>query len=478
MIESSKKLFRWGPIDAALLSLSYPMFASFDMMQDIFGICWPESLVIYDKNKALWILVNEEVVSTGKKFVEKNILPDEERKRFYGLWQERVNSLLKVQVKIDKQKIEKLDDSDLAEYIKEWNEAYLDFWAVGMTAELINYPLESRLKDILKPYFSDERDMNEAFAVLSTPDKMSFYKEEEADLMRLALLKDRKEALEKHQKEFFWIYNNYLEAKVLSVDYFKDQIKHISKKEANEFLTEIKDYRETARRDKENYIKDLKLPEGEVETISLLNDFIIFQDVRKKYNLIANHYLEEFLKEISGRTNISVRDLKWLLPEELEGFSSNDIKNIIEQRKHLTVFSIKLEKTEVFTRDRASKIEKEFNKAEFAKSVNLQGTVACTGKHRYFRGVAKIIQSPKEGDKLNQGEILVTTMTTPDFVACMKRAGAIITDIGGVTCHAAVVSREFGTPCIVGTGSATKIIRDGDILELHNLRGTIKIVSS
>lgn len=57
-----------------------------------------------------------------------------------------------------------------------------------------------------------------------------------------------------------------------------------------------------------------------------------------------------------------------------------------------------------------------------------------------------------------------------------EKAGAIVADIGGVTCHAAVVSRKFGIPCIIGTGNATKIIKDGDILELHNLRGTVKIV--
>lgn len=477
MIDISKKLFRWGPIDAALLSLSYPMIASFDMMQDLFGISWPESLIIYDKDKALWIIENEKVGETGRKFMEKVILPDTERKRFYDLWQERVDSLLKVQTKIDKQKIEKLDDSDLAKLIKEWNKAYLDFWAVGMTAELANYSLEERLKNQLKPYFKDERDLNEAFAVLATPTEMSFYKEEESELMEISLSESREKPLQQHQEKYFWIYNNYLEAKMLGVDYFIDQIKHTTKNDANDFLVEIKDYKEIVRKDKEKYIKDLKLSEGEAKTINFLNDFIIFQDVRKKYNLIANHYLEEFLKEISKRTNISVRDLKWLLPEEFAGFLGGDIKNIIEQRKHLTIFSIKLEKTEIFTRDRASKIEKEFNKAEFEKSVNLQGTVACTGKNRYFRGIAKVISSPKEGDKLKAGEILVTTMTTPDFVAVIKRAGAIITDIGGVTCHAAVVSREFGTPCIVGTGSATKAIKDGDILELHNLRGTVKIVS-
>jgi pyruvate,water dikinase len=74
-------------------------------------------------------------------------------------------------------------------------------------------------------------------------------------------------------------------------------------------------------------------------------------------------------------------------------------------------------------------------------------------------GEAKIILSPKEGDKLNPGDVLVTKMTNPDFVPLMKKASAIVTDEGGMTSHAAIVSRELGIPCVVGTGNATKVVK-------------------
>lgn len=346
-----------------------------------------------------------------------------------------------------------------------------------MGAELINYELEARLKNILKNKFTDERDLNEAFATLSTPEELSFYKEEEIDLMEIVLLNkdDKQTRLEKHVKDYFWILNNYLETTNLDIDYFKDQIKHTKKNDAEEFLAEIRDYQKTVRDTKKEIMEKLGLNKNEVKIVELLGEAIIFQDVRKKHNLKASYYLEEFLKEFSKRKDISVRDLKWLLPEELE--KSEGLKDIIAKRKHITVLNCNKEKIDVKVQNYASKINKDLNKAEFEKSANIQGTVACTGKERYFRGVAKIIMSPKEGDKLKEGEILVTSMTTPDFVSCMKKAGAIITDIGGVTCHAAVVSREFGVPCIVGTGNATKSIKDGDILDLHNLRGVVKITS-
>ncbi len=81
------------------------------------------------------------------------------------------------------------------------------------------------------------------------------------------------------------------------------------------------------------------------------------------------------------------------------------------------------------------------------------------GKRGYGIGKAKVVLSPEEASKvMGKGDILVTDMTNPDFVPFMKLAGAIVTDKGGVTCHAAIVSRELGIPCVVGTGNATKLM--------------------
>lgn len=71
---------------------------------------------------------------------------------------------------------------------------------------------------------------------------------------------------------------------------------------------------------------------------------------------------------------------------------------------------------------------------------------------------------------------MVCVMTLPDYVSAMKLAKAIITDEGGITCHAAIISRELGIPCIVGTKIATKILKDGDLVEVDADRGIIKII--
>jgi pyruvate,water dikinase len=93
------------------------------------------------------------------------------------------------------------------------------------------------------------------------------------------------------------------------------------------------------------------------------------------------------------------------------------------------------------------------------------------------RGIARITMSAKEAGEIKKGEILITSMTTPDFVTAMKRAVAIVTNEGGVLCHAAVVSRELGLPCIVGTRIATKIFKTGDIIEVDGNLGVVRKVT-
>ncbi len=78
-----------------------------------------------------------------------------------------------------------------------------------------------------------------------------------------------------------------------------------------------------------------------------------------------------------------------------------------------------------------------------------------------------------ELDKCKDGDILLTPMTTPDMVPAMRRAAAIVTDEGGMTCHAAIVSRELGVPCIVGTKNATKVLKDGQVVTVDGDRGTV-----
>jgi len=102
--------------------------------------------------------------------------------------------------------------------------------------------------------------------------------------------------------------------------------------------------------------------------------------------------------------------------------------------------------------------------------VLLSGSPASPG---IAAGPVKITNNPDEIDKVLEGDILVAEMTTPDFVPAMKRAAAIVTDRGGRTAHAAIVSRELGIPCVVGCGNATATLRDGQVITVDGSRGKV-----
>jgi len=88
-------------------------------------------------------------------------------------------------------------------------------------------------------------------------------------------------------------------------------------------------------------------------------------------------------------------------------------------------------------------------------------------------GHVKIVKETKDITKVEQGDILVAVMTTPDMVPAMKRASAIVTDEGGMTCHAAIVSRELGVPAVVGTKNATKVLKDGMLVTVDGEKGVV-----
>jgi pyruvate,water dikinase len=100
----------------------------------------------------------------------------------------------------------------------------------------------------------------------------------------------------------------------------------------------------------------------------------------------------------------------------------------------------------------------------------LTGAAASPG---VASGPVKIVPDPSQIDKVMAGDILVAEMTTPDFVPAMKRAAAIVTDRGGRTAHAAIVSRELGIPCVVGTEKATAILKDGQVITVDGTNGKV-----
>ena len=144
------------------------------------------------------------------------------------------------------------------------------------------------------------------------------------------------------------------------------------------------------------------------------------------------------------------QDIEWAVDSDI-GFPENIF---IVQSRPETVWSLKTAELP------EKKVEAGLAKPTEELKVVVKGIPA--GKRGIGAGVARVVLNPQEAAKVMQkGDILVTDMTNPDYVPFMRLAGAIVTDKGGITCHAAIVSRELGIPCVVGTENATKLMVSG-----------------
>ncbi|MCW4055024.1 MAG: phosphoenolpyruvate synthase [Candidatus Bathyarchaeota archaeon] len=151
-------------------------------------------------------------------------------------------------------------------------------------------------------------------------------------------------------------------------------------------------------------------------------------------------------------------DIEWAIDEDL-AFPKNIF---VVQARPETVWSVKGVKS---TQVEEGKPEKELK-------VVVKGIAA--GKRGYGFGVAKVVLTPDEAsEKMQKGDVLVTDMTNPDFVPFMKIASAIVTDKGGITSHAAIVSRELAIPCVVGTETATEVMKTGSEYTVDSRNGII-----
>ena len=125
------------------------------------------------------------------------------------------------------------------------------------------------------------------------------------------------------------------------------------------------------------------------------------------------------------------------------------------------------DKAALFTKPIISNIE--------IKNVEVKGTIAYKG---IARGIVKIIKNVESLGKMLDGDILVAPMTSPNFLVAMKKAVAFVTDEGGITCHAAIIAREMKKPCIIGTKIATKVLHDGDLVEVNADKGVVRIIKN
>lgn len=160
-------------------------------------------------------------------------------------------------------------------------------------------------------------------------------------------------------------------------------------------------------------------------------------------------------------------------PQDIEWAIEKDKIYVVQTRPITTIKKVEEEKeAEEITIEEPTETAEETEESSDISSANVLAT-GNTASPGIGSGIVKIANEPNEFSKVQKGDVLVTKMTNPDMVPVMKRASAIVTDMGGTTCHAAIVSREMGIPCIVGTGNATSVLKENTMITVDATHGKV-----
>lgn len=227
--------------------------------------------------------------------------------------------------------------------------------------------------------------------------------------------------------------------------------------------------------------EEIFVPETIKKDLYLLRAALYFKDEPSTFAVPFVRYgLAKHWAAAAAFLNINIVDLDQLLIDEVIAClkETKDVRDLVEERKKATFFFHKpFHSTTIIQGARAEKemspLLNQNSLADYGSLSEISGKVGSSGK---ATGPVKKILHSSEISDFKEGQVLVAVYTAPEFVPAMKKAVAIVTDTGGITCHAAIVSRELKIPCVIGTKIATQVLKDGDIVEVDAEKGLIRII--
>lgn len=361
------------------------------------------------------------------------------------------------------------------------------FWKMSLFIDSFDAGFDqNQIKEAGEQY---DMTMNE-LSILTNPDEMTFNNERILDLIKI--VKDIKlKRIKNDQLDDFIADSARIAAYRKKYDYYKSNylhIEHITDEEIKNEITkyrndsdllkktydELNNYEEIQKTKKVKILKKYKLKSNPLAFFARLT---YWREHRKQTNLMSIHLMFYVLATVERLTGISVEHLKNAHFDELDnilkGLIGHDALARRESGGIMVVLSEEGNKIIEGKEAESLKEEQERLLLEGKEDKVIKGFVASQG---YAKGIAKVVLDKNSFEKFEEGDILVTGMTRPEFVPLMKKAAGIVTNEGGITCHAAIVSRELSKPCIIGTQNATQEIEDGDLIEVRANHGTVRIL--
>ncbi|MBT4935587.1 hypothetical protein HOL21_02700 [Candidatus Woesearchaeota archaeon] len=377
--------------------------------------------------------------------------------------------------------LSKISDEELVHLFIEVNRQINEVFGVYHTTqpqcfELVQKEIVDYLETLKIP------NITEQFLVLTTPTEPSILKQAELDWFSLL---NTDESKKKYLIEEY--YNKYdflgtgegIKPKTVE-DYEQKYDEDINKKE--KYKEEIINIKEGFNKIKEEQLESINKYQISLEIKELLKKIKEFSNIRLKLRMTwtcGEWALRNIFHEVSNRFSLDLEDINYYTIEELENVMINNKRvssEEIEDRKKFYVACLKNSLFYFRTNKEAEDYVETNSLFKTYKGDELKGNIANKG---YAKGIVKILHMnvqdiAKQMQEMKKGQILVASQTRPEFLPAIAKASAIVTNEGGICSHAAIISREFGVPCVIGTLNATKVFKDGDLVEVDANTGIVR----
>ncbi len=385
--------------------------------------------------------------------------------------------------KLPETNLDKYTNRQLWQFYKKHDELHTKYYQwcwIPVGSDMFHSNLTERLKQYLRTIGIIENKINEYFVLLTQPTKKSLLQIEHEEFLKIAIKaqKDKMspeihKLVQKHYEKYFYVSHMWI-GRVSSSEYYFKELGKLVNGNANLEADYKKEQKESATtlKKRQKLIKKLKIKESWLTLFNGFGDFMVTKIYRRFAQIYVLYKMEYILKEIGKRLKLSLKEVRFILPEEIKKallIGRVNRKEIKERTKYCVYYAEK-GKDIIFIGEKAKKLAKTTER-KIENTAEIKGQTGCVGK---AIGIAKLIFRPKDMAKMNKGDILVSIATDPDIVPAMKKAAAIVTEQGGVTSHAAIVSRELNIPCVIGTKIATKVLKDGDKVEVDANKGVVR----
>jgi phosphohistidine swiveling domain-containing protein len=445
----------------------------------------------FKEGQFTWITLKKDQKYIFNKILEKQLSDP-------NYWEEQLNKYLIKKGRLGKNffafnlKTQKLSISKVLDLMQNAVDLQIETRKIDSAADAVYFFITEELRRTLKDYFNNDESENRAFSILTMHENNSFLAMAENDLIkiskriskktRLYILSQEKiskeipeglkKQLEKYHKKYFWIKTTSFAG---VNDYGPVEV-------YKEFRSIVMDNKKTVDMVKSHakrlkYIKEKKLNPRIIALSKLSVLFTYWQDLRKENSIMTTYLLDNCLRELSISQGSDLDSLTYLyLPELINLFKAKNVSlsKGINNRKQGVLFVFSQNKFEVYPQNEVADILRVASQTKI--NTNLKEFKGIPVSKGVAIGRAKILLKIDDIKKIKPGDILIAPMTRPEHLLAMKNAAAFVTDEGGVTCHAAIISRELKKPCIVGTKNATAVLHDGDMVEVDANKGIVKII--